>query len=202
MPHFFVDLQSARSGYDSFSLNISFPNRIGMRQFLAIPLPEELRGALKKIISPFRGIRGLKPVKPENLHLTLLFLGDTGTEEKFAELRKISFSPFTLTTTEIKLFPERKPRLIWVELEKSDELIELYSKITGVFEVKEKIKAHITLARIKWLLPQDYRVVSEEIGKANPFEADFEVSCFKLYNSELQPGGPVYQVAETFMFSE
>ncbi len=169
-----------------------------MRQFLAIPLPEELKNELGEVILPFRGIKGLRPVRPENLHLTLLFLGDTGTEEKFSELRKITFTPFTLSTTCIKLFPERKPRLIWLETEDSEELNDLYSRIARVFGVSEKLKSHITLARIKWLLPQDYRVVSEEIGLANPFEADFEVSCFNLYNSELRPEGPVYRVAESF----
>ncbi len=169
-----------------------------MRQFLAIPLPEELKNELGEVIAPFRGIKGLKPVRKENVHLTLLFLGDTGTEENFSELRKITFSPFTLSTTCIKLFPERKPRLIWLELEESEELNDLFNKITWVFEVEEKLKAHITLARIKWLLPLDYRLVSEEIGLANPFEADFKVSHFHLYNSELRPEGPVYRVAETF----
>jgi RNA 2',3'-cyclic 3'-phosphodiesterase len=169
-----------------------------MRQFLAIPLPEELKNELGEVIAPFRGIKGLKPVRKGNMHLTLLFLGDTGSEDKFSELRKINFSPFILTTTEIKLFPGRKPRLIWLELEESEELNDLYNKITRVFEVKEKLKAHITLARIKWLLPQDYRVVSEETGLVNPFKADFTVNHFILYNSELQPEGPVYRVAETF----
>ncbi len=169
-----------------------------MRQFIAIPLPVQIKDELEETITPFRRIKGLRPVRKENLHLTLLFLGDTGSEEKFSELRRISFSPFTLTTTEIKLFPERKPRLIWLELEESEKLNDLYERIAEVFEAKEKLKAHITLSRIKWLLPQDYRVVSEVIGKANPFEADFEVSYFNLYNSELRPGGPVYRVAESF----
>ncbi len=169
-----------------------------MRQFIAIPLPAPIKEELGEIIAPLRGFRGLKPVRKENLHLTLLFLGDAGSEEKFSELRNLSFSPFKLTTTEIKLFPERKPRLIWLELQDSEELYELYNKIAAVFQVSERLKAHITLARIKWLLPQDYRVVTEEIGLANPFEADFTVNCFNLYNSELRPEGPVYRVAETF----
>lgn len=169
-----------------------------MRQFLAIPLPGPIKDELGEIITPLRGVKGLKPVRKENLHLTLLFLGDTGSEEKFSELRRLSFSPFNLATTEIRLFPERKPRLIWLELEESEELNDLYGRIARVFGVSEKLKAHITLARIKWLLPQDYRVVSEEIRLANPFEADFTVNCFNLYNSELRPEGPVYRVAESF----
>ncbi len=169
-----------------------------MRQFIAIPLPGQLKDELGEVIRPLRGIKGLKPVRKENLHLTLLFLGDTGSEEKYSELRKLSFSPFTLSTAGIKLFPERKPRLIWLELEESGKLNDLYNKIAGVFETKEKLKAHITLSRIKWLLPQDYRVVSEETGLVNPFKTDFTVTCFNLYNSELRPEGPVYRVEETF----
>lgn len=169
-----------------------------MRQFLAIPLPDLLKDELGELITPFRGIKGIKPVKPENLHLTLLFLGDSGSEEKFSELRRISFSPFTLSTTSIKLFPERKPRLIWLELEESEELNDLYNKVAGVFGVNEKLKTHITLARIKWLLLKDYRSVKEEIDRVNPVEKEFEVTCFNLYNSKLQPWGPIYRVEESF----
>ncbi len=170
-----------------------------MRQFLAIPLPEELKNKLEYVISPFRGIKGLKPVRKENLHLTLLFLGNTGSEENLTELRKITFSPFSLTTTEIKLFPERKPGLIWLELEESEELNDLYERIAQVYGISEELKAHITLSRIKWLLPQDYRVVSEEIRLVNPFRTAFTVNRFNLYNSELRPEGPVYRVAESFI---
>ncbi len=169
-----------------------------MRQFIAIHLPGNLKEKLGEIITPFRGINGLKTVRKENLHLTLLFLGDTGSEEKYSELRKISFSPFTLSTTEIKLFPERKPRLIWLELEESEKLNDLYERIAGVFEAKEKLKAHITLARIKWLLPQDHRILSEDIDRLNPVDTDFDVCCFNLFNSELRTEGPIYRVAETF----
>ncbi|MFP4367598.1 MAG: RNA 2',3'-cyclic phosphodiesterase [Bacteroidales bacterium] len=169
-----------------------------MRQFIAIPLPEEVKQTTENIADSFLKIKGLKPVKPENLHLTLLFLGDTGTEEKFSELHKITFTPFTLSTTCIKLFPERKPRLIWTEIEKSEELLDLYNKIALVFGVKEKLKAHITLARIRRLMPQDYRIVAEKIDMANPLEIDFEVNRFILYNSELRPEGPVHRIEEYF----
>ena len=169
-----------------------------MRQFIAIPLPEKVKQEFSLIIEPFRGIKGVKPVRPENMHLTLLFLGDTGTGNKIEELRNITFKSFTLKTTSVVLFPERKPRLIWIELEKSEPLLDLYNKIAGVFGVNEKLKAHITLARIKWLLPQDYRSVKEEIDRVNPVEKEFEVTCFNLYNSKLQPWGPIYRVEESF----
>lgn len=169
-----------------------------MRQFIAIPLPERVKQTTESLLKSFQEINGLKPVKPEIMHLTLLFLGDTGTEEKISELRKISFTPFNLSTTCIQIFPKRKPRLIWIELEKSDELIGLYNKIARLFGVNKEFKAHITLARIKRLMPQDYRMVVEKIDMANPLEIDLEVNRFNLYNSELRPEGPVHRIKESF----
>lgn len=169
-----------------------------MRQFIAIPLPEKVIAKIEDVKAPFRGIKGLKPVRSENLHLTLLFLGDTGTDDKIARLGNIIFKPFTLSTTSVKLFPERKPRLIWIELKDSYELVDLYNKIAPIFEVNEGYKAHITIARIKWLLPQDYRFIAGEIDLANPFETGFTVNNFNLYSSQLRPDGPVYRVVESF----
>jgi hypothetical protein len=82
-----------------------------MRRFIAIPLPGEVRQNIADLLTSFRDIEGLKPVKKSNLHLTLAFLGDSGSESQIGELREISFRPFTLSTTEASMFPERRPRL-------------------------------------------------------------------------------------------
>lgn len=169
-----------------------------MRQFIAIPLPEKVKQSIDNIMEPFRGIKGLKPVKAENLHLTLLFLGDKGSERDLEEIREISFNPFSLSTISVELFPERKPRLIWIELEKSDELSELYKKLTAVFGDNEELRAHITIARIKWLSRENTKLLMELTGQLNPFIISFLVSHFNLYNSELKPDGPVYRVVESF----
>lgn len=169
-----------------------------MRQFIAIPLPKEVKQSIEKISVPFQGMKGIKLVKTENLHLTLLFIGDKGSDEDIDKLRNISFKPFRLSSISVELFPERKPRLIWVGLKKPQELAELHSKIAGVFGAEEELRAHITIGRIKWLSGENKKALIEKTEQLNPYNITFDVSHFNLYSSELKPGGPEYQVVESF----
>lgn len=169
-----------------------------MRQFFAIPLPEEVKQSIDNILEPFRGIKGIKPVKSENLHLTLLFLGDKGSERKLEEIREIFFKPFSLSTTSVELFPESKSRLIWIEIKKTDELSDLYRKLANIYNVDKELKAHITIARIKRLSPENKKLLLKLTAQANPYNINFRVNHFNLYSSELKPDGPVYRVIESF----
>ncbi len=169
-----------------------------MRQFIAIPLPEEIKQDIKNIINPIRGIDGIRPVKTENLHLTLVFIGDKGSDAQIESIREVSFRPFDLSTKSVDLFPARRPRLIWIEIKRTDELSDLHSKLAGIFNIDEELKAHITIARIKWLSPENKKLLMELTGQVNPYSIDFRVSHFNLYSSELKPGGPVYRVVESF----
>jgi RNA 2',3'-cyclic 3'-phosphodiesterase len=169
-----------------------------MRRFIAIPLPAGVRQNIEDILKSFRDIEGIKPVKKSNLHLTLAFLGDSGSESQFGKLREISFSPFTLTTTSIELFPAVKPRLVWIELDKPPGLSDLHRKITAIFGIEEELRAHITIIRIKRLTGENKKILKEITGKLNPFKITFNVNQFSLYNSELKPDGPDYRVVESF----
>jgi RNA 2',3'-cyclic 3'-phosphodiesterase len=172
-----------------------------MRQFLAIPLPDDIKKSIEGITGPFRGIPGVRPVRSENLHLTLLFIGDQGSEEKTQKIRQISFRPFELSTTSVELFPERKPRLIWIELETPGELSALHGKLAGIYKMEEEFRAHITIARIKWLSPENRKLLMELTGQLNPFKIGFRADHFNLYSSELKPDGPKYRVVESFKAS-
>jgi RNA 2',3'-cyclic 3'-phosphodiesterase len=169
-----------------------------MRQFLAIPLPEEIRNRIGEIMNPFRDIKGLKLVDPDNLHLTLVFVGDKSMEGELERIRKLFFKPFNLSAGPVKLFPERKPRLIWIEVSQPDELSELRKNLADIFSINEDFRAHITLARIKWLSPENKKLLMEMTGRQNPVNISFHVDHFNLYNSELNPDGPAYQVIESF----
>jgi RNA 2',3'-cyclic 3'-phosphodiesterase len=169
-----------------------------MRQFFAIPLPEEIKKDIEGITGPFRGIPGVRPVSKENLHLTLLFIGDQGSEEKTRKIRQISFRPFDLLTTSVELFPRPRPRLIWIELTTPGELSKLHKNLAGIYGMEEEFKAHITIARIKWLSPENRKLLIELTGQLNPYNTGFGVDRFNLYNSDLKPDGPKYRVVESF----
>lgn len=169
-----------------------------MRLFIGLPVSDHIRRTHCDLKERFSDIEGIKWVKPENLHVTLLFLGDVNQGINTARLGLIEFSHLILRATQIRLFPERKPRLIWADLENSAKLGELYRKVSSLFGMYGDFKAHITFARIKWISNENLLIVKAGIEHSNPLGIDFTAERFNLYSSELRPDGPVYRVIESF----
>lgn len=135
------------------------------RIFLAADFTPETLEVIKKWQSQYLNYDCLRLVPIENLHITLMFLGEVGDRE-LKELRKIARvtrEEFGLTSIKVK-FNDIKPgplisnpRLIWIEGESSD--LEKYkslldfniskSKILKKFVEKRPFLLHITIARLK-----------------------------------------------------
>ncbi len=170
-----------------------------MRYFLAIPLPEEIKQKFHQINTSLSRFKGLRFVNPDNMHLTLLFLGDNNVGEKVSSLKKINFEPFKLKIKGLSLFPEQgKVRLLWIDLKKSKELAELQKEVSLLFNIKKEYRPHITLARIKKLEKNERNALLEAVKKTKIQEITIEVKNFKLYSSELTVLGPVHRVIEYF----
>jgi len=94
-----------------------------MRTFIACDVPRPLREHLAGIQSRLRGIPlDLRWVKPENIHLTLKFLGDT-PRHIVDQLREAvdrvaaGRAEFTLQAGGLGVFPNlKRPRVLWVGL--------------------------------------------------------------------------------------
>jgi len=174
-----------------------------MRYFLAIPLPEDVKQKLHSINSSFSHFKGLRFVSPDNMHLSLLFLGENGASKKIDELKNINFDPFKLVLKKVSLFPESgKVRLVWVELEKSESLIQLQDKLSTLFGIKSDFKPHITLARVKNLAEGEREALFNVVKNLALPKTSFSVKSFKLYSSELTVLGPVHRVVEYFESSK
>jgi len=171
-----------------------------MRIFVAVPLPDELK---EKLGNLGREIEqdGIKPVKPENMHMTLKFLGDTD-ERKLGDieksLREISFSRFICSAKGIGVFPSEKYiRVVWAGAESGNAMESLAEKVNDALQgygKKEQFSSHITIARVKRRIElgaflEKYR--EEDFGS-------FEVSRFELMQSELKKEGPIYSVLASF----
>jgi 2'-5' RNA ligase len=174
-----------------------------MRYFLAIPLPEEIKQELHQLNTEFSKYKGLRFVNPDNMHLTLLFLGNSNVNEKIKELKKLKFKAFKLKTKKISAFPEKgKIRLLWVDLKKSQELEDLQKKISKLFNIKKEYRPHITLARIKKIEKDEKDRIIKKVNEIKHNELTITVKNFKLYSSELTVLGPVHRVIEYFSSSE
>jgi RNA 2',3'-cyclic 3'-phosphodiesterase len=170
-----------------------------MRYFLAIPLPEEVKQKLHSINAYLSNFKGLRFVSPDNMHLTLLFLGENGAPGKVEALKKIRFEPFTLETSDISLFPvDGRARLIWVSLKDSNQLFKLQKELADLFGIDKDFKPHITLARIKRIEKHEKVALSKVVDELKLPKMSIDVKNFKLYSSELTVLGPVHRVIEYF----
>ena len=168
-----------------------------MRLFVAITLPEDLRSSLGDLCS---GLPGARWVAPENLHLTLRFIGEVEgheAEDIDAALSGIRCERFFLTLAGVGDFGDGKRlRSVWVGVEPNGTLERLQAKVEQAIQragqppEKRKFKPHVTLARFK----------SNPGGKLQSYFAErslfrappFEVSEFTLYSSYLSHEGAIY----------
>ena len=179
-----------------------------MRCFIAIGMPHETENRLRSLIEQLKPLsHAVKWVAPENLHLTLKFLGETH-EDKVPEiigaLRDVTagHKPFTLTAHGTGVFPNANwPKVVWVGLDSEGGLLALHSDIEKAMEPlgfapeKRAFSPHLTIGRIK--VGRDKPLQLEHLmheittRKEEDF-GSFEVSEVALVKSDLRPAGAVH----------
>jgi 2'-5' RNA ligase len=169
--------------------------------FVALDLPDGPREALAAWRDELvDGRRDLRPVRPEALHVTLVFLGwqDEAAAERIAELAfgAAGVPAPRLTAAGVRPLPPRDPRLFALDLEDEDgRASAVQGAIAAALEAERIYKPekrpfwpHITLARVK----RGERRVPPLPEEPAPPPEPFETSCLTLYRSTLRPQGAVY----------
>lgn len=168
-----------------------------IRLFVALALPTSLRQSLAALSG---GLPGARWTPPENLHLTLRFIGEVDeiTADDIDEnLRCVRAAAFLLEIGGLGTFGAgRRGYHLWVGAKRSPALMHLQEKIEsavvradGTAE-RRRFQPHITLARLKG--PPLGRL-QDFIAGHNLFRAAFPVSNFTLFSSHLGHGDPVYR---------
>lgn len=172
-----------------------------MRAFIAIDLPERIKRKIAKLENDLKKCDlAFRWVKPENLHLTLKFLGDINQEQvsKIKEaIAKVSdkFSAFKASFNGFGFFPnERRPRVFFISIDKKKLLKSIATELeeeleTLGFKKEGKFKSHITLARIKDL--KNIECLKSKI-KNTQLDEKFPTDTIILYKSTLTKEGPIY----------
>ena len=179
-----------------------------LRLFIAVELPANVRQRLAGVADELRGmgLERLRWVRPENIHITLKFLGETPAERQ-AEIEDAlraaaeGVAAHELTLGELGKFGGRQnPRVLWVDVRGDvDALKALHKRVDARiaplgFPADERpFAAHLTLARV----PQDLakkvaRPLAEAIEAVKVPDPPIPVREVVLMRSELRREGPVY----------
>jgi 2'-5' RNA ligase len=170
-----------------------------IRTFISIDLPKLIQKELKKIQDLLPGFTG-KKTEPENLHLTLKFLGEIDGEriiEIKKRLKEIEFKSFECTIDSLGVFSKKRIRIVWVHLSNCNKLQRAVDeKLTGLFEKEHRFMSHVTIARVKSIKHKNYFL--GELKKVKIPLLKFKVNSFKLKKSTLTPEGPVYEILKEY----
>lgn len=177
------------------------------RIFIAINLPEDIKNELVKVQADL-DLPGIKLVEKENLHLTLAFLGEI-KEEKIATVSQISKSvikninSFFVELSGLGVFPHpERPRIVWVAMDHHhlDNLVNsLRKELTKekLFDDIKPFSAHLTLARIKYLVPETKNIIKQllQVHKNQKY-GTIKIETIEIMGSELAPSGPIYKILQ------
>ena len=148
----------------------------------------------------------IKWVDTDNMHLTMKFYGDTDIDKIPDLILKLQEAAennkaLTLSVEKTDAFYRGKfPSVLFLKLIKNDELLKLgntiseLSKICGFPKDTRPFKAHITLARIKYI--NDLQLFNDLI--TTKVNQSFNANSFLLLESKLTPNGPLYSVVKEF----
>ncbi|MBM7560116.1 RNA 2',3'-cyclic phosphodiesterase [Marinitoga litoralis] len=173
-----------------------------LRTFIALDVNESVQGILRDTILKLErmGFKG-NWTKPENLHLTLHFLGDTPVTKitevaKRMEERIVGFPTFAFNVDKIGYFKSNNhPRVIWMGVEGGNTLKQLHNeiikslKLSNIQVTEEEFTPHLTVGRIK-KAPEFW----EKLIKVLDIERVIvPVSAVHIYSSTLTRTGPIYK---------
>jgi len=172
-----------------------------VRVFAGIALPAEIRTAIEVATAPLRTtIPGFRWVPPENLHLTIVFLGwvdpdDVEPIRAALDASVASAAPFSARLGAAGRFPDRgRARVLWVGFTSgADALSDLAGSarvaVAGRVPDDRPFRPHITVARAR--LP--VRLTANALASVRSLERDVAVEAVTLFRSHLGSPHPRYE---------
>lgn len=179
------------------------------RCFVAIPLQPPASTAVADLVHGLRNdVRGVKWVAPENLHLTVKFLGDLDNRDLPEACRYMreaceDIEPFTIYFQGLGTFPKnRAPRVVWLGIEANTESLQLVHQrlehsleSLGVRRENRAFRPHLTLGRPTSNF--DGEALAHVLAAhGNQLLAEMDVNEVQLMASFLDRGGPTYTVID------
>lgn len=185
-----------------------------LRLFVAVELPDEVREALAALQADLRrrGLDGLRWVRPEGIHLTLKFLGETPSDKLPAIQSALAESVKGVPPHRLSLGPlgtfgsQRRPQVLWVDLQgdlaplgRLQQQVDQALATVSFSRETRPFAPHLTVARIRRESAQALAPrLAEVVAAVRPPPANLDVRELSLMCSRLQPAGAVYERLAAF----
>lgn len=180
-----------------------------LRAFIAIEVPAEMQRAIADSTTALKSALPkplIRWVVPQNVHLTLKFLGDVSPAalEKLAEALKLeaaSHGAFSISVGGLGAFPNpRRPRVIWIGLEAPQDLkvlqheVETIAARLGYPPEERPFSSHLTIGRVgQNVSSMDMQRIRSMLDSTRIGSLGFlRVQAVHVFKSDLLPGGSVY----------
>jgi 2'-5' RNA ligase len=175
-----------------------------IRSFIAVEVDDAaVQAAVQRLQSEISAANAdVKLVAPENIHVTLRFLGEipiSATAQICDALQRVRFTPFHTELRGVGCFPRLdRIRVLWIGMERGvTELTNLYNETQtrlqrcGIAPDRRRFRPHITIGRVRSRKNMD-RLAQVVTGLAHATIGVQAVTAIKLKKSELTPKGPIY----------
>jgi RNA 2',3'-cyclic 3'-phosphodiesterase len=176
-----------------------------IRTFIAIEVPEEIKAYLSDMCRDLAAdipAAAVRWVRPEAMHLTLRFLGDTAVEQlpqigDALDVTTTGRRAFPLALDKLGCFPNpKRPRVIWAgitgalgQLEAVRNALDRALEVSGWPAETQAFQPHLTLGRVK------DRQARISLPWGRPLEELlFDVTAVHLIESQLRPAGSIYTI--------
>ena len=182
-----------------------------IRCFIAIEIPETIQNKLARIQGTLRKqIQKASWVKPNNIHLTLKFLGDVDPDDiqtigEAIERVAIQHRSFSLRVAGLGAFPNfARPRVLWAGVAVGGERVSALAQDINMalidcgFSIDtKKFNPHLTIARVKERI--DLRPYANQYRQYGRMDgAEMSVTTISLIQSQLHPTGAIYSTLQSY----
>jgi len=178
-----------------------------VRTFVAVEISADLRKRVQRFLEELReGISGVTWVAPQNLHVTLKFLGDV-EEARIDEVCRTvaeavaSCAPFDLQVRGVGAFPRiERPQTLWLGLAAGrEQLVELYRPVNrllhqlGFPREERQFAPHLTIGRIRDRSAEGAQLAARLRQHADRDFGSCRIDEAAIFSSVLGRGGPTYE---------
>jgi 2'-5' RNA ligase len=173
--------------------------------FLAINLPEEIKKEISIAKKNYLNIPG-RWVLNNELQVVVSAWINIGLDE----INKIDLclkknlnktSSFNIILDRVSFYPTKNPKMIWIKIKKSDNLILLKKELDKKIKSNYKLDPHITLLKINsWSFK---KTDPEEIYKEEEdISINLDVYSLSLMESKIKKGKPEYILIKNYQLKK